>query len=285
MKLPLNIAIRLQSMLQGEEILASSMKQTLILKMVDDGVVKSRYITKTKHRYYIDNKENLENYLSVDFGIRNLSEYIQQLKNPDITRSDAVKVASDSKLRNIRTFKGFLINSLEPVCVKMRQQEITLQPTDGIFHFIHDYESFEIPANITVVGIENAENFRHVNRQQQLFRNITPLFISRYPQNKDAIRWLKNIPNNYLHFGDLDFAGIRIFMHEYRKHLGDRAKFYIPDNIGYLLKTYGNERLYNTQLYRQPALVSADDAELAELIRLMHTNKKGLEQEVFINLD
>ena len=46
------------------------------------------------------------------------------------------------------------------------------------------------------------------------------LFVCRYPQSNDLIKWLQSIPNRYLHFGDLDFAGINIYLNEFKKYLG-----------------------------------------------------------------
>lgn len=284
MKLPINIAVKLQAMLNGEEISASSLKQPIILKMVEDGIIQSKFISKTKRSYFIHDKENLKNYLSLDFGINDLSAYIEQINHPNLLRSDAIEIASNSKIKNIRTFKGFLINCYEPIEIKIQQKEITLQPNAGIFHFIYDYESLEIPTNITIVGIENAENFRHIHQQKYLFNHITPVFISRYPQNNDAIKWLKSIPNNYLHFGDFDFEGINIFLHEYKNQLGKKAHFFIPDNIEQLIKTYGNAAIYNKQINKQPDILKIDNKKMIELINLIHKYKKGLEQEIFINL-
>jgi hypothetical protein len=73
MKLPINIAVKLQAMLNGEEISASSLKQPIILKMVEDGIIQSKFISKTKRSYFIHDKENLKNYISLDFGINDLS--------------------------------------------------------------------------------------------------------------------------------------------------------------------------------------------------------------------
>ena len=91
-----------------------------------------------------------------------------------------------------------------------------LYPTEGTFQFIYDYERFILPADITIVGIENPENFRQISQQQYLFKDIKPLFVCRYPQNqsKDLLKWLQSIPNSYLHFGDFDLAGIGIYLNE-----------------------------------------------------------------------
>lgn len=117
-----------------------------------------------------------------------------------------------------------------------------------------------------------------------MFSTINPLFVSRYPQNqsKDLLKWLHSIPNSYLHFGDFDFAGIGIYLNEYKKHLGDKAQFFIPENIEFLLDNYGNRALYDKQKlnFEQQAI---KEENLTKLIALLHKYKKGLEQEIFIN--
>src|SRR5690606_17515230 len=120
---------------------------------------------------------------------------------------------------------------------------------DGTFKFIYEYEKFILSPDITIVGIENPSNFRHIDKQKYLFSDIKPLFVSRYPQNqsKDLIKWLQSIPNNYLHFGDFDFAGIGIYLNEFKKHLAEKASFFVPDNIEELLKESGNKKRYDEQ--------------------------------------
>lgn len=284
MKLPINIALKLKAMLDGEEIPSSSLKQAIVLKMVDDGAIQFRNISKSKRIYFIHKKENFHNYLFTDFGINDLNKYIEQIKNPTLLRSDSVQISSDSKIKNVRTFKGFLVNCYDEINIKLNNEDVILKPSEGIFTFIYDYDLLEIPASITIVGIENAENFRHTSKQKYLFKDIIPLFVTRYPNRKDILQWLISIPNKYIHFGDFDFEGINIFLNEYQKHLDNKAHFFIPDDIENLLKKYGNTNIYNTQIYKQPKLDKIKDEQLDELINLIHKYKKGLEQEIFINL-
>ncbi len=148
--------------------------------------------------------------------------------------------------------------------------------------FIYDFENFIICEYITVVGIDNPPNFRHIHQQSYLFETIEPLFVSRYPQtqSKDFISWLKQIPNNYLHFGDFDYAGINIYWNEYNKHLGKRARFFVPDNIEEDIKN-GNRDRYNKQKLK----FSKDEIQeknLSFLIKLIEKEQKGLDQEYFI---
>jgi len=116
-----------------------------------------------------------------------------------------------------------------------------------------------------------------------LFENINPLFVSRYPQNqnKDVIKWLSSIPNNYLHFGDFDIAGIGIYLNEYKKHLIDKATFFIPEYIEQELGENGNRKRYNVQKVNFK-LNEIKENSLLKLIDLINTQKKGLDQEYYI---
>lgn len=91
---------------------------------------------------------------------------------------------------------------------------------------------------------------------------------------------MQTIPNPYLHFGDLDFAGIGIYLNEFKKHLGNRATFFIPGNTEELLGRYGNRELYDNQ----KSNFDERDIEnsLKVLIESIHGYKKGTEQKVLI---
>jgi len=252
--------------------------------MLDNGILKKQIQGRNKALIYCLERQPMNDFLQNHYGISDLQNYINILQNNDLTRADAVTVSSDSKLKKVRTFKGFLVNCYNPIQAQINGKSISLNPTKGTFQFIYDFESFTIPQNITVVGIENPENFRHIEKQKYLFENITPLFISRYPQNqsKDLLKWLQAIPNNYLHFGDFDFAGIGIYLNEYKKYLGDKVQFFIPKKIEYLFENYGNKKLYNNQKINFD-LKSINEENLIKLIEIIHKYKNGLEQEVFIN--
>jgi hypothetical protein len=285
-KLSIGIAQKLKQMLDGEEIQSSKLKQTIVLKMVEDGAIQYRNTSKSKRTYFINNSENLINYLITEFGINNLNEYVTQLNNPNLTRGDAIKIASDSKIKKIRSFKGFLVNSIQPINATINNNATVISPVEGTFTFIYDFNTFTIPDDVTIVGIENPESFRYINKQTGLFKDIKPLFVSRYPQNQnnDFIEWMNDIPNNYLHFGDFDFSGINIFLNEYQKHIGKKATFFIPDEIEIMIKENGNTNNYDVQIYREPDSAKINDEKLLNLIKIIHKYKKGLEQEYLINV-
>ena len=139
------------------------------------------------------------------------------------SRADLASSTGNSKLVAVRSCPGFPVNSYEPIGCKLNGKAFVVYPADGSFTFICDWQSFSVPEDVIVVGIENVENFRQVKRQKYLFEECLGgnklLFVSRYPQSTDLREWLKSIPNRYVHFGDFDLAGIKIFHTEYERHL------------------------------------------------------------------
>lgn len=279
MNLPFSLAQKLILLQNGEKIPFSKIKHAAIDAMLDNGILKKQIHGRSKALIYLNNKNSLNAYLQNHFGIEDLETYIAFAKKEDISRAEAIEISSNSKLKSIRTFKGFLVNSYETVEAALNNERIIIDPKEGTFTFIYDYENFIPSVDITIVGIENPENFRHIQKQQKLFENIRPLFVSRYPQNKDLIRWLNTIPNHYLHFGDFDFAGINIYWNEYKRHLHERASFFLPENIEELLVKNGNRELYNNQIL-QINTKAIDEKNVLDLIELIEKYKKGLEQEV-----
>jgi hypothetical protein len=283
MRIPVHIAEKLILLSQGERIPSGSAKHSLIDELVTEGILeRSGRINKTLK---LHSSDSLKIYLHNRYSISDLSLYIEASNNENISRSELVAVSSDSKLFQVRTFKGFLVNCYSPLQSTLDSKPIILNPVEGTFQFIYDFEKFIPSADITIVGIENPENFRHISKQKYLFNDIKPLFVSRYPQNqsKDLIKWLQTIPNSYLHFGDFDFAGIGIYQNEFKKHLADKATFFVPDNIDELIKEFGNKKRYDEQKINFKAK-SIFEVRLLKLIDLIHKYKKGLDQEIFTKI-
>jgi len=281
MRLPFSIAEKLILLLNGEKIPFSKLKNEVIDLMIDNGILTVQLQGRSKKLVYLSNKELLAPFLINHFGIDNLENYISGYLKVELSRAEAIEISSNSKLKLIRTFKGFLVNCYEPVACALNNQPITINPHEGTFTFIYDFENFTPSPNVTIVGIENPENFRQIQRQRKWFENIRPLFVSRYPQNRDLVRWLATIPNDYLHFGDFDFAGLNIYMNEYKKHLHDKSSFYLPANIEKLLSARGNRDNYTNQsILFDVSLV--DEENVLILLGLIEKYRKGLEQELLI---
>ncbi len=282
MKIPIHIAEKLLQLLQGKRIPSSMARHPIIEALVLEGII--HRTGRIQKSLLLTDSKALENYLQNHLSINNLEQYIQIRQKEFVTRSELVSVSSDSKLTAVRTFKGFLVNCYIPIEARLYEKPLTIHPVDGTFQFIYDFEGFSLPSDITIVGVENPENFRYIGKQKYLFRDIKPLFVSRYPQNqsKDLIKWLQAAPNNYLHFGDYDFAGIGIYLNEFKKHLTNKATFLVPNNIDALIKKFGNRSRYD----EQPLNFGTDgisEPRLLELINTIHIRRKGLDQEIFTN--
>ena len=281
MKLTLKIAKVLVQLINGESIPNHSAKSRLIDDLVSENII----TRKGKHKKSLDliNKTDLHTYLANQLQVNDLNDYISLLENKDSTRAESVKITTDSKTSKERAFKGFLVNSYNSIKAELNSETIIINPIKGSFVFIYDFESFKIPKEITIIGVENAKNFSQIQKQKYLFENINPLFVSRYPQNqnKDFIKWMNSIPNNYLHFGDFDIAGIGIYLNEYKKHLLGKATFFIPENIKSDLRNDGNRKRFDSQKVNFK-INKIEESKLIELIEIIKLEKKGLDQEYYI---
>lgn len=283
MKIPVHIAQKIVQLLQGETLPSSVAKHSVIEELITERIIERT--GRIQKKLQLINRNALFLYLQNKYGITDLEKYIEVSQKENAQRSELVEISSNSKLKKIRTFKGFLVNSYLPIQATLNGKETTLNFTEGTFQFIYDFENFIPENNITIVGIENAENFRWIAKQKHLFEDIKPLFVSRYPQNqsKDLVKWLQSIPNNYLHFGDFDFAGIGIYLNEFKRHLPKKTSFFIPENIEILIADKGNKNRYDQQKINFNK-ETIEDEKLSQLIQIIHCYKKGLDQEIFIKI-
>lgn len=219
-----------------------------------------------------------------------LDETLEVLSEPK-TRAAQVQMLGDSKAIAVRSCPGFPVNVIAPLSVRLGERKLLLCPCSGSFLYISDFLDLWIPRDAIVVGVENMENFRLPERQTEVWNQIRDqygdggvppvLLVSRYPQSKDLITWLLAVPNLYVHFGDFDLAGIHIYLTEFYRHLGDRASFYVPDDIEVRLESSGSRERYNTQFQRFGKM-EVTDTRVLPLIQLIHRYQRGYDQEGYI---
>ena len=223
----------------------------------------------------------LQKYLQNKCQIPDLESYIQFHEKETVTAKDGVNVGSDSKLRNPRNLKGFIANCNAPIKAWMNDWPTLLVQPKGFLIYIHDYENFKIENDALIVSVENPENVVNLSSASTLFPNRKTLFVSRYPQSNDLIKWLLQTSNEYLHFGDFDLKGIAIYYDEFKKHLGERGNFFIPPNIHEIIRKHGSRKLYDQQLNTSLNLSLLEDS-VKELVEIIHQERKGIEQQYFL---
>ncbi|MDE7379347.1 MAG: hypothetical protein K2N13_10395 [Paraprevotella sp.] len=231
-------------------------------------------------------KELVQVLSAIDERLSDLDLMRDILLTNETSRSAQASATGNSKLIAVRSCPGFPVNTYEPISCILNGRELTVKPEEGSFLFITDWQSFSIPKDVIVVGIENMENFRKIRQQRALFDQTIGidrlLFVSRYPQSSDLRFWLQSIPNHYIHFGDFDLAGIHIFLTEFHACLGVRSSFFIPTDIERRLEA-GSMEKYNAQYHKFKNL-STTIPDIQHLIDTINNHHRCYDQEGYIDI-
>ena len=277
------LSASIQALLAGELVAGSRLNSKLLDELLAEGLllVVSRGSRKS---YRARDAEALKRFLmDKDESFRIIEA------NASDSRATMAAETGNSKLVMVRSCPGFPVNSYEPIECFLDENPFVVNPQEGSFLFVSDWEKFTIPEDTVVIGVENMDNFRMIRKQRTFFEKYLHnhdlsdkvLFVSRYPQSTDLRKWLCSISNHYLHFGDFDLAGINIFLYEFQQYLGkERSSYLIPDDIESRLKS-GSRKRYDEQYYRFKDIKS-DACELQQLIDLIHHERKAYDQEGYI---
>ena len=262
---------------RGESVPSSSFKGDIVDEMLDNDVLVP-IVHGRRKTYKAVSPESLSGFLSSNYEIHDLEAYAAIMTGPSPSRSIQVTALGNSKVVRRRTMRGFMVNTYDSVTVLYKGKTISMHPYDGMFTFIYDYYAFALTKDVTIVGVENCENFRWISKQKDLFKDLGQvLFVCRYPQSGDLVRWLQSIPNKYVHFGDFDLAGVFIYQNEFYNKLGDRASFFVPADIELRLKTGSRER-YDAQIKRYSHM-KITDPRLQPMVDLIKKHRRGYDQE------
>ena len=269
----------LKALLKGASVAWSSLGSDLRKTLIDEEQL--NVITHGSHKSLLaQSAESLRLFLEQHYEeLRGIDWDLEVISTP-LSRAELAAISGNSKTKAIRTCPGFLVNCYTPIPAKLGDKDIVISPEEGTMLFVADWRHFSIPNDAVVVGVENVENFRLIHKQKYLFPFSSILFVSRYPQSADLRNWLMQIPNQYLHFGDFDLAGMRIYETEFYKYLSNRASFFIPDDIEMRLRNGSAER-YNNQ-YEKLKNYKPVDIRLLPLYNLIHKYHRCYDQEGYI---
>jgi len=284
MKITAYLIEKLIRLRNGESIPASQLRGEWVSELENDGVIVSTSHGSRRVLFVPQPESFIQALSAFDERLSDLDLMRDTLQAGNTSRSVQASATGNSKLIAVRSCPGFPINTYEPIVCLLNGREMIVNPQEGSFMFISDWQSFSIPQDVVVVGIENMENFRLIRQQQTLFeRTIGParlLFVSRYPQSSDLRSWLQTIPNRYVHFGDFDLAGISIFLTEFHAYLGERSSFFIPSDIEQRLPNGSLER-YNAQ-YLKFKNIKTNIPYLQHLIDTINNYHRCYDQEGYI---
>ena len=284
MKISNTILTTLQRLIDGESIAASTLRKDFTEALMAEGLLTVQ-THGSKRSFRAIDALALKRFLQARYEeLRTIGE--KEMPDYFETRSEQAVETGNSKLGKVRSCPGFPVNSYDPIVCTLCGDDFVVNPPEGSFVFIDNWNHFSIPENIIGVGIENMENFRMIRQQRTLFESLLRdnklLFVSRYPQSTDLRNWLLTVPNKYVHFGDFDLAGIHIFLTELYKYLGDRSTYLIPSDIEQRLAK-GSQDRFNNQ-YDKYHTLRCDIPYLQSLIDIINKYHRGYDQEGYINI-
>lgn len=269
----------LQRLVSGESVASSALRKEVAAELLDEGLLTVK-THGSRRSYAAIDAEALRKFVESYYGSLGF------VNKEGLTRAELASDTGNSKLVTVRSCPGFPVNSYEPITCTMNDREFIVNPQEGSFVFVADWQEFKIPEDVIVVGIENMENFRMIRQQRELFEQTIGLhrllFVSRYPQSTDLRSWLLAIPNRYIHFGDFDLAGINIFLTEFQAHLGSRSSLLIPSDIEERLAKGSTER-YNDQ-YQKFRSVNSNIPEIQNLVDVINKYHRCYDQEGYIKI-
>lgn len=284
MNITIEQAKLLKELSEGKKVPLSRLKARIFQQLIQEQVLLRQ---KESHGWniYTDHPQSLLNYLYNHYIRCTLDEYIERGQAAP-SRSNNIRMSGDSKLKETELWQGFYFKVSEPIHAQWQGRPLTLLPyPEGIPVFMPQPETLSLPEDVTVVMIENSENFLKIETQLPLFQGLKCFFVSFYPREQHSyfIEWLQKQPNNYVHYGDFDFAGIHIYQSQYKKYVSGESRYLVPSGLVPLFRRYGKRALYNNQLSLQ-ALIKADEPGISELLEIIKREHKGLEQEIFNDL-
>jgi len=245
--------------------------------MIELGALKEEKVTKNSFNISLGRSEAFNGYLEKYLFVDNLTGYIEALSLQNPSRAELSELGVSTKLKSTNPKSGFHINSPDAVEVTINQKRVKLDFPMECALFVHKDAHMAIDDDIIIVGVENFENVSGKLKNRAMFPTGKMIFIER---SKALQNLLGNVSNKYIHFGDIDLAGIYIFENEYEPIVHKRGSFFIPENIEMLIKQ-GHSELYEKQK-RKYHFLSGKTDETKALIAMMHKYKRSVEQEIFL---
>ncbi len=276
--LRLGTAKILQKLITQKEINGSEFRDKKFLEeLKEEKIVHIKQLSSKRVKIIL--LKNFEDYLLNKFNISNLDEFIEVLSKKDISRNELSHISNDTKIKATKVQGGIYINTLEEIQMKIDDEICLINPLTNGSIFINHLSKIELDEDILLVIVENFQNLLSLRKQKYLFSSLDKklLFVFR---NSYLYKYLAEFKNEILYFGDIDLAGVSIFLNDIRPKIKAKSSFFIPQNLELELKN-ANDVLYFKQ-YEQYKNLSSNEKYISDLIKLLHKYKKSIEQESFI---
>lgn len=219
----LNQVRLLKSLSLGERFPLSNLKGKIFQQLLDEHVL-SKFPQGNGFIIYAHSPIALLNHLSNKYIKCSLDDYIEKMEINELRKVDNILMRGNSKSNETHPMNGFLVKSIEPIEVSLSKRKLVLSPEVWPVCFVSNHEEFTIPSDVTIVMVENPENFIFIEEQKEFFEGMRPLFTTYYPRDthRSLVNWLETLPNAYIQRETLilpEFIFIRIFIKNISKVL------------------------------------------------------------------
>ena len=150
------ISASIQALISGEQVAGSKLSSKLLNELMAEGLL-SVVTHGSRKSYRARDVEALKRYL-----IDKDESYRMLEVSSFVSRASLAAETGNSKLVTVRSCPGFPVNSYEPISCSLCDKDFVVNPHEGSFVFIDNWQQFSIPQDIVVVGIEYMENFRRI---------------------------------------------------------------------------------------------------------------------------
>jgi hypothetical protein len=254
--------------------------KAIVEKLKLNGAIEIQRETPKRQIVHLKKEQNVFNFLqNSGYKIASLQEidiYIDEILEASPSRAMIQKHHNSTKTKKSDSLKGLYISSLKDIDITLNDEIFTISPRNGLGYFLFYTEKIEIPKDIIIVGIENYQVVWFAKKYLQLFAHDNLLFVQNNPYMR---KWISELENEYIHFGDYDLAGINIYLNTIVPNLKKSQKYsmYIPENIEFLIREHGDLKLYQQQIRYKNLIVN--DEKINILKEIINKYKKGIEQE------
>lgn len=209
-------------------------------------------------------------------SIDEIGDYITNIFDSTPSRDVIQKYTSNTKAKTSASLKGLYVSSLKNIDINIDDNIVTIYPQNGMGYFLFHTQKINIFEDTIIVGVENYQVIWFAKNYKQFFEDKNYLFVV---INSYMLKWIENIENEYIHFGDYDLAGINIYLNKVIPRLKKVKKYsmFIPDNIEKLIFKSKNFELYEKQ--KRYKNLNTSDLKIKKLIEIIKKYKRCLEQE------
>lgn len=205
-----------------------------------------------------------------------------------VSREELAKNTLGTKTYSSRVASGLLYNVSSPIKAVYQNRPITINPTETGPQMVLFPGLLRLPDNVVIISAENAE-IVGLRANAELFEKefgVPVVYAYRPTRSKAHLHEFlaANASNRYIHWGDFDWGGIRIYLSEFKAKYKERSTFWVPDNIDAFIKLTAareNKKLLAGQP-PVPAEKVREEAGLQRLWNWLMMHDAGVEQEGLI---